>query len=944
MGASMSAGSGAMRIKDVDFREEYARWRLESVKKAYMRWQGLANPHGYTPWPPLNVNRRQFFEIFTDDSDFVDGAFLSLPMRHFDVFAKPVAERVDGGAAAGDPNHVFVMEVFYILVLVCSGSLADKLHMCFTIFDFNKVGHLTLAGMVMMLQTIALASTKMGVIGSMPETEHLETVAAEGLHVADANSNGRVEEDEFLSWAKRNVVSQDVLGRFNELSAAARPSTSTKRRRHSAVRKNATALGILGKGRRRKDAAAGAGNGGGAAGGAAESGGSGRARSGGGTGDPTATRRRGSRAKSTAAAASKARRRGSGTGAATDESAPAADDEEDKIFDKVELDRQARVIRLRSVANHRVLHSLVEMTHFSRAELLALADEFSGRSDVDLCIDEETFRDILRKHLPAMANSDFLATRVYQVCDTDLTGGIDFQEFALGLSMAMRGSLDEKTAFLFRLLDIDGSGQVEVSELATIVKHCGRDMADLLSYAEEVMRSFDVDGSGQIDADEFTQAVAKDPALMDTFHEAIRVPRPTALALHALASEFPEQVTYDKVVKFEASFDDNRRVLFDAVTADSFMDYAAQMFALDLKHGMVRRMLFEAYEGLSTGLIARVVTTRDVLNAFTQVLTTSRDEQVKMFFKLFDLDGNGELDNNEVLFMILSAKTAVSEGASEVIAMLEALDRDGDGSVTLDEFMERAFRVPIVVQALHTLFGVSRESDVGAQPASGVASRARKAVPLDGSSTAASPGFTSLMDRRRRRLSHDPHGALNNLRERRAKRLAAKEAGTGTLTLPSGLVVQQGSATRRRPSLPGVGSSRGLLTGTARAGDLSGDAAPPAALRGRRGSVSQEEMEARKLEAADKARKLSALTRPKSRSGSDADKGVDGKESRRRSRPSLAAIEGTTSLPSPARPGSRSGGGRSAAARPGSRNGARAASGKADARAPSRGTGALPKL
>lgn len=148
---------------------------------------------------------------------------------------------------------------------------------------------------------------------------------------------------------------------------------------------------------------------------------------------------------------------------------------------------------------------------------------------------------------------------MFELADADKDGFVDFGEFATTMSVVIRGELPEKLRFLFDVLDLDGSGEVEVSELAAVVRHSGREMQHLLDYAEEVMKAFDLDGSGEcvcparascvsraspdatrrvvarrIDAEEFVSSITRDPALMDSFY--VRAPRrrPRAAARRAV--------------------------------------------------------------------------------------------------------------------------------------------------------------------------------------------------------------------------------------------------------------------------------------------------------------------------------------------------------------------------------------------------------------------------
>jgi len=102
--------------------------------------------------------------------------------------------------------------------------------------------------------------------------------------------------------------------------------------------------------------------------------------------------------------------------------------------------------------------------------------------------------------------------------------------------------------------------------------------------------------------------------------------------------------------------------------------------------------------------LRKQVTTADVLN------------QVVIFFKCTDADGNGScwfgfadvfgvgvgmvdvaaitqhagsLDRHEVMHMLLTTQRKQQSHASMIISMLIALDEDGDGTVSLQEFMVR---------------------------------------------------------------------------------------------------------------------------------------------------------------------------------------------------------------------------------------------------------------
>lgn len=162
-----------------EHREEYSRWSLDNITAAYERFRAMKER--YPGDSPFLCNRREWWEVrehslggsapcrtheywshwlhqnrlanrnrppsstflmphlphtrttqvFTDYSTVKNGAFLSLPMTHFDAFAQD------------HPLKVFVYEVFAVMTLFCAAAPEDKIRFGFDIFDFNKNGYLT---------------------------------------------------------------------------------------------------------------------------------------------------------------------------------------------------------------------------------------------------------------------------------------------------------------------------------------------------------------------------------------------------------------------------------------------------------------------------------------------------------------------------------------------------------------------------------------------------------------------------------------------------------------------------------------------------------------------------------------------------------------------------------------------------------------------------------
>lgn len=138
----------------------------------------------------------------------------------------------------------------------------------------------------------------------------------------------------------------------------------------------------------------------------------------------------------------------------------------------------------------RVLSELVHNSSFSRAELLRIAEEYTGllgvrweaaatrskcgcadgacvgSTQASLMLNKQMFSRLLKRYLPVIAGPQMLDT-VFSVMDINADGKVDFREFCLGVSKLMRGSFSDKLEFAFSLLD--PAGAVAVVQLCLVL-------------------------------------------------------------------------------------------------------------------------------------------------------------------------------------------------------------------------------------------------------------------------------------------------------------------------------------------------------------------------------------------------------------------------------------------------------------------------------------------
>lgn len=662
----------------------------DNVKAAFMRYQTKVRRKG-----GVEVNRRDYWNTFTDYTVISEGAFLSLPMDHFDMFD------------VHHKNKIFVYEVFFLLILFCSGPLDEKIDFAFSLFDFSGKGHLTLPDMVLLLQAVTSASWKMGLTDVNPSSEAVAKHANDLFTKADGNMDAQVSSQEFQNWTRRSLASQEILKVYKKASAAARDvALDAKRQMARVASRPFTVTGVrsrtgklLPAGKHRPwtkaekdkagvevDAAAGAGADGAAAGSDAAS-----------SGAPEGTE-----VSST-----------TGEGAARPATAPdwgthaeAAAHYEFGHMD--DLNKRTRAMKLRTMANRKVLLELISKGRFTRTELLKMAKEHATRSEADMLVAKDQFRKMMIPHLPNLARDPALFERVYFVIDLDADGKVNFREFALGMSRTMRGSLDEKIAFVFELLDKDGDGGVEIAELVPIIKRGNSELRDVISFSEEVMRACDADGNGVIDKDEFVQAMHNDSALLDAFCACISITTELAQAMHKLKEKNPA-FTFERTHKVLKKLATTRSVLQEPSDYDSYIAFMREHFECTEEHTAELDAMFAEADSDDSGAVVM----RDMMNGFAQVLTLTQEEQVAFLFLLYDLDNSGTLDMNEILHMLLSTLTRIDVHAAMLIDTLAELDVDGDGRITVEEFLDRAARSSLIMGTLALLFDVPMTSDLG---------------------------------------------------------------------------------------------------------------------------------------------------------------------------------------------------------------------------------------
>ncbi|CAL8118364.1 unnamed protein product [Orchesella dallaii] len=183
-----------------------------------------------------------------------------------------------------------------------------------------------------------------------------------------------------------------------------------------------------------------------------------------------------------------------------------------------------------------VLNYLLRKTHFDKEQvkaLMAIYKAFKGSSQMDRL----RFREMVASLFGTTDN--IMLDRIFQAFDADNQGTVSESEWIIGLSIQLKGNLDEQIAYTYDVYDINGDRSLGRDEIQSCLRGCIVHLPGILELEEVdeatneivelAMRKFDLDHDAQIKFSEFRHIVRHDPLLLEAFgdclpHERAAVP------------------------------------------------------------------------------------------------------------------------------------------------------------------------------------------------------------------------------------------------------------------------------------------------------------------------------------------------------------------------------------------------------------------------------------
>ncbi|NXE87380.1 EFCB1 protein, partial [Menura novaehollandiae] len=166
--------------------------------------------------------------------------------------------------------------------------------------------------------------------------------------------------------------------------------------------------------------------------------------------------------------------------------------------------------------------------HFNKGEvecLIKLFDTLVAKSSSHFAgvgFDRTVFRDTL--HSAFGMTDDVMLDRVFSTFDRDNNGCITVAEWVEGLEVLLRGTLEEKMKYCFKVYDLNGDGYISREEMFQMLKNSlliqpadeepDEGIKDLVEIA---LKKMDYDNDGKLSFTDFEKAVRDENLLLEAF-------------------------------------------------------------------------------------------------------------------------------------------------------------------------------------------------------------------------------------------------------------------------------------------------------------------------------------------------------------------------------------------------------------------------------------------
>ncbi|XP_031709952.1 calaxin isoform X2 [Anarrhichthys ocellatus] len=186
-----------------------------------------------------------------------------------------------------------------------------------------------------------------------------------------------------------------------------------------------------------------------------------------------------------------------------------------------------------SSVKRRLIKTLAEtiskqVEHFNKAEVECLIHAFNvlmseptvpGRAVTGL--DRGKFRSMLQNTFGI--TDDIVMDRVFWTFDKDNDSLISMKEWIEGLSVFLRGTLDEQIKYCFQVYDLNDDGDISREEMYHMLKDCLPGLSSeereegVKDLVEITLKKMDHNHDGRLSLTDFEQSVREENLLLEAF-------------------------------------------------------------------------------------------------------------------------------------------------------------------------------------------------------------------------------------------------------------------------------------------------------------------------------------------------------------------------------------------------------------------------------------------
>ncbi|CAB3241141.1 unnamed protein product [Arctia plantaginis] len=209
----------------------------------------------------------------------------------------------------------------------------------------------------------------------------------------------------------------------------------------------------------------------------------------------------------------------------------------------------------------KVIEQLLKTTKFNKPELEALYSMYRrlvssaqaaapataiGHSPKIDGIDQSTFRDVMHNTFD-LVTEEAILERMWITWERGAAGGegsLRFESWVRGLSVLLRGNMEERRMYCFKVYDLNNDGFITRDEMFSLLRNAllkqpGDEDPDegVRDLVELVLRKLDVDKDGVVSIDDYRQAVEQEPLLLEAFGQCLPSKRHALTFLKTLTNK-----------------------------------------------------------------------------------------------------------------------------------------------------------------------------------------------------------------------------------------------------------------------------------------------------------------------------------------------------------------------------------------------------------------------